>query len=107
MGDHARHPISSERIVGDAPGLESLGPILRAEHERWDGAGYPDGLAGDTIPLASRITFVCDAYHAMTSDRPYRRALPPGAARDQIAAGAGSQFCPACAGALLDVLATR
>jgi putative nucleotidyltransferase with HDIG domain len=101
------HPISSERIVRDAPVGEHLGPVLRAEHERWDGTGYPDGLAGEAIPLASRITFVCEAYHAMISDRPYRQALSPDAAREQIAAGAGTQFCPTCARALLDVLVSR
>ena len=50
---------------------------VRHEHERWDGGGYPDGLAGEEIPLASRVVFACDAWHAMTSDRPYRRALDP------------------------------
>jgi HD-GYP domain-containing protein (c-di-GMP phosphodiesterase class II) len=99
------HPIVSEEIVLAAGGLEELAPVLRAEHERWDGGGYPDGLAGEQIPLASRITFVCDAYHAMTSDRPYRSALSPQAAREQIAAGAGTQFCPTSARALLAVLA--
>lgn len=99
------HPIVSEEIAIAAGGMEEIAPVLRAEHERWDGGGYPDGLAGEQIPLASRITFVCDAYHAMTSDRPYRVALTPDAARAQIAAAAGTQFCPACARALLDVLA--
>ena len=99
------HPISSQRILGDAPGLGHLSPILRAEHERWDGGGYPDGLAGESIPLASRITFVCDAYHAMTSDRSYRKALSPDAALEQIGGGLGSQFCPSSAQALLDVRA--
>lgn len=101
------HSISSEQIVMATGGLEELAPVLRAEHERWDGGGYPDGLVGDQIPLASRITFACDAYHAMTSDRPYRSALSPDAAREQIAAGAGTQFCPRCARALLDVVADR
>ena len=78
--------------------------MLRAEHERWDGRGYPDGLAGEQIPLASRITFVCDAYEAMTSDRPYRAALSPDHAYKEIAAGAGTQFCPSTARALLDVI---
>jgi putative nucleotidyltransferase with HDIG domain len=98
------HPIIGEEIVSTARGLEELAPVLRAEHERWDGGGYPDGLCGEQIPLASRITFVCDAYHAMTSDRPYRAALSVEVAREQIAAGAGTQFCPASARALLDVL---
>jgi putative nucleotidyltransferase with HDIG domain len=99
------HPITSERIVTAAAGLDGLAPVLRAEHERWDGKGYPDGLAGEQIPLASRITFVCDAYHAMTSDRPYRSALSVDDARKEIAARAGAQFCPSSARALLDVLA--
>jgi putative nucleotidyltransferase with HDIG domain len=98
------HPIISEEIVLAAGGLDELAPVLRAEHERWDGSGYPDGLAGKQIPLASRITFVCDAYHAMTSDRPYRSALSLEDAREQIAAGSGTQFCPTSAEALLDVL---
>jgi putative nucleotidyltransferase with HDIG domain len=99
------HPVISEEIAISAGGLEELAPVLRAEHERWDGGGYPDGLAGEQIPLASRITFVCDAYHAMTSDRPYRSALSLDAAREQIAGGAGTQFCPSSARALLEVLA--
>jgi putative nucleotidyltransferase with HDIG domain len=99
------HPIVSEEIAIAAGGMEEIAPVLRAEHERWDGGGYPDGLAGEQIPIASRITFVCDAYHAMTSDRPYRAALSADAAREQIAAGSGTQFCPSCARALLDVLA--
>ena len=102
-----RHPEASAKLVAEVPGLEHLAPALRAEHERWDGAGYPDGLAGEAIPIASRITFVCDAYDAMTTDRPYRRALSPEEAREEIWAGAGSQFCPVCAAALLAVLRSR
>jgi HD-GYP domain-containing protein (c-di-GMP phosphodiesterase class II) len=63
-----------------------------------------DGLAGEQIPLASRITLVCDAYHAMTSDRPYRQAMSAARAMEEIAQGAGTQFCPAAAQALLSVL---
>ena len=98
------HPVVSEEIATAAGGMEELAPVLRAEHERWDGGGYPDGLSGEEIPLASRITFVCDAYNAMTSDRPYRSALAAEAAREQIAAGSGTQFCPTSARALMDVL---
>ena len=98
------HPIHGERIVCNIPEIAHLAPAIRAEHERWDGQGYPDGLAGEAIPLASRITLVSDAFHAMTSERPYRAALDPQAARDQIAAGIGGQFCPTAATALLEIL---
>ena len=98
------HPVYGERLIRETPGLAYLAPAIRAEHERWDGSGYPDGLAGEEIPLASRITLVCDAYHAMTSDRPYRKALSPDAARGEVESGIGTQFCPAAAGALLELL---
>ena len=71
------HPAIGAQIVSAIGSLSHLAPAVRAEHERWDGGGYPDGLAGEDVPLASRICFVCDAWHAMTSDRPYRRALSP------------------------------
>ncbi|HEY1478759.1 MAG TPA: HD domain-containing phosphohydrolase [Gaiellales bacterium] len=95
------HPVESERIVAGLPGLRHLAPAMRAEHERFDGKGYPDGLVGETIPLASRITLVCDAYHAMVSDRPYRAALSLTEARERIREGAGTQFCPRAAHALI------
>lgn len=98
------HSARGEQLVRSTPGLEHLAPAIRAEHERWDGTGYPDGLRGEEIPLASRITFVCDAYHAMTSDRPYRPALSAQAARAEIEAGIGSQFCPRSGAAFLAVL---
>jgi HD-GYP domain-containing protein (c-di-GMP phosphodiesterase class II) len=101
------HSAESERIVARLPGLRHLGAAVRAEHERFDGTGYPDGLSGEAIPLASRITFVCDAYHAMVSDRPYRAALTLDEARRQIIANSGSQFCPKAAGALLATLPAR
>jgi response regulator RpfG family c-di-GMP phosphodiesterase len=100
-----RHPEIGEQLVGSMPGVAHLAPIIRAEHERWDGAGYPDGLAGEDIPLASRLVLVCDAYHAMTSDRPYRRAMTPEAAVAELAANAGTQFCPRSVDAVLGVLA--
>ena len=78
--------------------------MVRHEHERWDGAGYPDGLAGEAIPLGARIVFVCDAFHAMTSDRPYRAAMSPDAARQELVSHAGSQFDPAVVEAFLEVL---
>jgi diguanylate cyclase (GGDEF)-like protein len=98
------HPAIGERVVSSIESLAHLGPALRAEHERWDGAGYPDGLAGTAIPLASRICLACDAWHAMTSDRPYRAALSPARARAELERNAGSQFCPRTVEALLGVL---
>jgi HD-GYP domain-containing protein (c-di-GMP phosphodiesterase class II) len=97
------HPVRSAALVSAVPGLAHLAAAVRAEHERWDGKGYPDGLKGQQIPLASRITFVCDAYHAMTSDRPYRAALFTAQARAEIADGSGSQFCPDTAQAFLEI----
>jgi HD-GYP domain-containing protein (c-di-GMP phosphodiesterase class II) len=99
-----RHPDIGADIVATMPSLSYLAPVIRAEHERWDGGGYPVGLQGEDIPLLSRIVFVCDAYHAMTSDRPYRRALKHGVALKEIKANSGSQFCPRAAAALARVL---
>ena len=99
-----QHPVVGAQMVASIAELEHLAPAVRAEHERWDGCGYPDGLAGEEIPLASRITFVCDAYHAMTSERPYRRALSHEEAVREIERGLRRQFCPSAGGALLEVL---
>ena len=98
------HPIIGERILSGIQGLAGVAQAIRHEHERWDGAGYPDGLAGEQIPLASRIVFACDAWHAMISDRPYRPAMSPADALDEIRLSAGSQFDPRVAQALLEIL---
>lgn len=98
------HPAIGSRIVSATPHLSHLAPAVRAEHERFDGRGYPDRLAGQDIPLASRIVFACDAYHAMTSDRPYRAAMPESEALKELRDGAGGQFDPAVVGALLGVI---
>lgn len=98
------HSAAGAAIAADIPELATLAPAIRAEHERWDGAGYPDGLVGEAIPLASRVTLVCDAYHAMTSDRPYRAALTHDAAIAELRRGSGTQFCPRSTAALLRVL---
>jgi len=98
------HPAIGARIVAAIDSLAHLAPAVRAEHERWDGAGYPDGLTGEAIPIASRITLACDAYHAMTSDRPYRAAIPLHAAHAELRAHAGRQFDPDVVDALLSVL---
>src|SRR5207253_5757505 len=70
------HPVIGERIVASVPFLARIRPIVRAEHERWDGMGYPDGLSGEGIPIEARIIHACDAFQAMASDRPYRPARP-------------------------------
>jgi len=89
------HPELGERILAPIEQLEHVRPIVRACHERYDGNGYPDGLRGEEIPLEARIIFVCDAFHAMTTTRPYRNALPVAEARRRLLAGAGTQFDPA------------
>ncbi|MDX6664884.1 MAG: hypothetical protein QOG68_1090 [Solirubrobacteraceae bacterium] len=99
-----RHPLVGEQILAPVEFLAGVAALIRHEHERWDGAGYPDGLAGDDIPLGARIIFACDAYHAMLSERPYRDALPDDQARGELSANAGSQFDPLVVNALLAVL---
>jgi HD-GYP domain-containing protein (c-di-GMP phosphodiesterase class II) len=99
-----RHPLVAEQILGPVEFLAPVRRLVRHEHERWDGAGYPDGLAGTAIPLASRIVFVCDAFQAMTSARPHRPALDDAAARAELEANAGTQFDPAVVAAFLAVL---
>jgi diguanylate cyclase (GGDEF)-like protein len=86
------HPELGERIIAPIDRLQEVGAIVRHCHERWDGEGYPDGLATESIPLESRIIFVCDAYHAMTTDRPYRKRLSHPEAVRRLREGAGTQF---------------
>jgi HD-GYP domain-containing protein (c-di-GMP phosphodiesterase class II) len=90
----AQHPVWGADALTNVPGLEAVATIVRYHHERWDGAGYPDRLAGGRIPIASRIIAVCDAYNAMTSRRPYRGALSIHRALDELKSGAGWQFDP-------------
>jgi diguanylate cyclase (GGDEF)-like protein/putative nucleotidyltransferase with HDIG domain len=98
------HPVIGERIVASVPFLARIRPIVRAEHERWDGGGYPDGLSGERIPIESRIIHACDAFQAMSSDRPYRHARPRDWILQEIRAQAGRQFDPKVAEALLRVI---
>jgi HD-GYP domain-containing protein (c-di-GMP phosphodiesterase class II) len=88
------HPELGERIIAPIDRLQNVRPIVRHCHERWDGRGYPDGVSGEEIPFESRIIFVCDAYHAMTTDRPYRHRLSHNEALRRLADGAGTQFDP-------------
>jgi putative nucleotidyltransferase with HDIG domain len=99
------HTILGAELLARIPSLAHLERGVRASHERWDGTGYPDRLPGPMIPLASRIVFVCDAYDAMTSPRPYRPTQDHLAAATEIRSCAGTQFCPRSAHALLAVLA--
>jgi putative nucleotidyltransferase with HDIG domain len=93
-GVMAQHPAWGAEMLTQVPGLEVVAAIVRFHHERWDGAGYPDSLSGTRIPLASRIIAVCDSHNAMTSDRPYRRAMSDADARTELHTGAGWQFDP-------------
>jgi diguanylate cyclase (GGDEF)-like protein len=95
------HPELGERILAPIARLENVRPIVRHAHERWDGKGYPDEVGGDEIPVESRVIFVCDAFHAMTTDRPYRKAMSFEAACKELQEGAGSQFDPDVVAAFL------
>jgi two-component system cell cycle response regulator len=90
-----QHTVMGERILVASPGWAGIGVIVRATHEHWDGTGYPDGLAGEEIPLAGRIIAVCDAFSAMTSQRPYRLPVPREQALAELQRCAGTQFDPA------------
>ncbi len=90
-----QHPELGEKILAPIERLADVRPIVRACHERWDGLGYPDGRSGLAIPVEARIVLVCDAYHAMTTDRPYRKRLPHDEAVRRLTEASGSQFDPA------------
>jgi diguanylate cyclase (GGDEF)-like protein len=99
-----KHTLIGERIIAAAPALVPIARLVRSSHERWDGGGYPDGLAGEAIPLGSRIVCCCDAFDAMVSERPYSVAMRPARALEEIERGAGSQFDPRVAEALREVV---
>jgi two-component system, cell cycle response regulator len=99
-----RHPIIGERILLAAPALRSAARLVRSSHERWDGSGYPDGLDGDAIPLGARVVAVCDAFHAMTTDRPHRPAGTREEALTELYRCAGTQFDPEVVEAFARVL---
>ena len=89
-----QHTIVGERILRASPALRSVATVVRASHENWDGSGYPDGLAAEEIPLASRIIRACNAFVAMTSQRPYREAMELDEALNELMRCAGSDFDP-------------
>lgn len=99
-----QHPVIGERICTPLKLADALCPIVRHHHERWDGAGYVDGLAGSAIPFLARVIGVVDAFDAMSTDRPYRGALPFGEIVHQLGAGRGTQFDPEIAQAFIQLL---
>ena len=101
------HTLIGERILHAATALSYVAGLVRSSHERFDGSGYPDGLVGTAIPLVSRIVFVCDAFDAMTSQRPYADGLTVEAALAELRRNAGTQFDPVVVAAFADVLADR
>jgi putative nucleotidyltransferase with HDIG domain len=99
------HTVEGERMLAQVGGLlGEVGLIVRAHHERYDGTGYPDRLRGEEIPLVARIISCCDTFNAMTTDRPYRRALPVETAVAELRAQAGAQFDPVVVEAVLGVI---
>jgi diguanylate cyclase (GGDEF)-like protein len=102
-----QHTVIGERILLAAPALRPVATLVRTSHERWDGTGYPDRLAGEAIPLGARIVSVCDAFDAMTSDRSYRRAMPADAAIAELRRHAGTQFDPRVVEAFIAALPAR
>ena len=101
------HTIEGQFMLDRVGGLLGrVGEVVRSCHERWDGFGYPDGLSGEEIPIAARIVFACDAYNAMTTDRPYRQAMSREAAVAELVANTGAQFDPKIVDALTTVVKT-
>jgi putative nucleotidyltransferase with HDIG domain len=99
-----QHTITGVHMLERVDELAAVLPLIRSAHERWDGSGYPDRIAGEAIPLGARVICACDAFHAMVSDRPYRSAMPVADAVTEMRRCAGSQFDPVVVGALLDEL---
>jgi diguanylate cyclase (GGDEF)-like protein/PAS domain S-box-containing protein len=102
-----QHTVIGERILDAAPALSRAAKLVRWSHERWDGHGYPDGIAEERIPLGARIIAVCDAFAAMTADRPYRKAMTAAAAVTELEKCAGGQFDPAVVRAFVAALSER
>jgi diguanylate cyclase (GGDEF)-like protein len=102
-----RHTIIGERILEAAGDLRAAARIVRSSHEQWDGSGYPDGIAGEAIPIGARIVLVCDAYDAITTDRPYRARRSPAAAVMELRSHAGTQFDPRVVDAFCAALAEQ
>jgi HD-GYP domain-containing protein (c-di-GMP phosphodiesterase class II) len=100
-----RHTVIGADIISGIPGMDEVVSLVRSSHERWDGVGYPDGLAGADIPRGACVIAVCDAYHAMTEDRVYRKAMSIEVALAELRRCNGTQFMPAAVDALETVVA--
>jgi HD-GYP domain-containing protein (c-di-GMP phosphodiesterase class II) len=100
-----RHPLIGERILLAAPALRPVARLVRSSHERWDGSGYPDGLSANEIPLGARVVAVCDAFDAMTTERPYRESIDEDQAIVELRRCAGTQFDPMVVEAFCRVIA--
>jgi diguanylate cyclase (GGDEF)-like protein len=102
-----RHTVLGEQLLSGIPALVNAARLVRASHEAWDGGGYPDGLAGEAIPLGARIIAACDAYDAMVTDRPYRDGMSHADAVAELCRCAGTQFDPLVVDALVAELDSR
>jgi two-component system cell cycle response regulator len=102
-----KHTIIGQRVLDAAPAMSPVAGLVRSTHERWDGGGYPDGLAGREIPLGARMIFICDAYNAMTEGRPYRPPLQREEALEELRRGAGTQFDPELVRKFVEQVAPR
>ncbi|MDQ2687016.1 MAG: HD-GYP domain-containing protein, partial [Armatimonadota bacterium] len=98
-----QHPVMGAVIAASVPGFDETLDAVRFHHERWDGKGYPMGLAGEDIPFIARLMAVADSYSAMTTDRPYRKGMNPEKALGILKSGAGVQWDPQCVEAFLRV----
>jgi HD-GYP domain-containing protein (c-di-GMP phosphodiesterase class II) len=100
------HTVEGQQMLERVGGfMREVGLVVRSHHERWDGGGYPDGLAGEEIPIEARVITCCDSWNAMRTDRSYRRALAPDVALAEMASNAGTQFDPRVVEALIQVVA--
>lgn len=97
------HSAAGQRILEQIPSLARCALVVRAHHERWDGLGYPDGLIAENIPFEARVVAVADAFHAMITDRPYRKAFPPRRALEILQAGRGTQWDPHVVDSMLEL----
>jgi putative nucleotidyltransferase with HDIG domain len=101
------HSAAGQRILAQIPSLQRCSIVVRAHHERYDGGGYPDGLVGSSIPFEARIVAVADAFHAMISERPYRKPIPPRQALEVLEGGRGTQWDPEVVDAMLGMFSRR